>query len=274
MQRVPLLAVCLSALALAVPALASDPSSGEVSKANVKASWKGETTNGGATTITSIMNEGTVVCEAPTCDTYALNVKDSDQLTITATAGSAFTMVEVVLPDGTTIYNSGEETSNSTTVQIAKAPVGAYEVHVALNSLVTTGTYNGMAVLGPVDSKGRPAGSATPTPTPGASPTPEPQPTQPGAQLTIKTRKASARKVAKKLKVTVAASAPVTEVKAFLKRGDKMLGSGTIARIDSSAAITVKLKKKLKAGKYTLSVVGKDSGGRTVGASAPLNAGR
>ena len=273
MRRAPLALLTLLALsAIMVPALAATPESGEVSKASVQVKWSGETNNGFVTTITAITAGRTVVCEPPTCDTFALKVRDSDLLTVTASSATPFTMVEVVTPNGETIYNSGDEDNNSTQVQIENAPVGDYEVHVALNS-PQSASYTGMAVLGPVDAKGRPGGQP-PAQGPPPSSGPEPQPTQPGAHMSVKTKKASARKVRKKLKVAVATSAPVTDVKATLMKGSKTLGTGTAARVEKTATIAVKLRRRLKRGSYRVSVVGRDSGGRTVGASAPLKVGR
>ena len=89
--------------------------------------------------------------------------------------------------------------------------------------------------------------------------------------LVGKPGKAKAAGKKRKLALKLKSSGPVTGVVAKLVKGTKLIGTGKLAKIDGTSKLTIKLKsKKLKKGKYKLNVSGKDSSGRTAGATLPL----
>ena len=253
-------ALAAAAIATAVPALAVEPESGTISNASPRVDWKGETINGGATTLPAVVNGGTVAgCIAPTCETFALTLADAGDLTVTASSPNdrKFVMVEIVKPDGSTIYNGGTETESSTTVKIKKAATGAYEVRIANNALEIE-PYDAFAHL-PIVAAAAPAEPAT-----------QPQPAaRPAATLSVVTRSLSARKSRKKAKLSISSSGPVSDVVVRLRKGSKALATGRLAQLNGRGTVALKLKRALKKGRYTVAVAAKD-GDRPVGATAPL----
>ena len=258
-----------AAAALAtVPALAADPEKGEVSKTAPKVTWTGQSVNGGATTIPAVANGGAPVCQAPSCDTFELSVKDSADLTVIADAPGTggFTMLQIVKPDGEKVYNSGAEDETSTKTRIKKAPAGEYKVEIAANA-INPQDYTASAELAvPAPPPPPPAGGPAPTPT--ATPAPAPAP-QAGATLSLRTRTISAKRSRTRPKLVASASREVTNVRAKLKKGKKTLGRAKLARLAGRATLKFKLRKPLRRGRYAVTVVAKD-GTRTVGLQARI----
>lgn len=266
--RTILCAGAATALA-AVPAFAADPEKGEVSKTAPKVTWTGQSVNGGATTIPAVANGGAPVCQAPSCDTFELDVKDSADLTVIADAPETggFTMLQIVKPDGEKVYNSGAEGETSTKIRIKKAPAGAYKVEIAANALDPQ-DYTASAELA-VPAPPPPAPPAGPAPAPTATPAPAAPAPQAGATLSLRTRTISAKRSRKRPKLVIAASREVTDVQAKLKKGKKVVGRAKLARLAGRGTLKFKLRKPLKRGRYALTVVAKD-GTRTVGLQARL----
>jgi hypothetical protein len=264
--------VAAALAAAAVPALAADPGEGTVSASAPKVSWKGQSINGGATTIPAVGNGGAPVCQAPSCDTFALTVKDSADLIVFADApdSGGFTMVQIVKPDGEKVYNSGAEGETSTKVRIKKAPAGDYKVEIATNALdpMEYSAYAELVVPPPPVAPAQPGATPTPAPTTAPPATTAPQ-AEPGANLGLKTRSLSARRAKKKPALVVTADREVTQVKATLKKGKKVVGKASLAKLAGSGKLTFKLRKALKAGSYTVSLSAKQ-GTRTVGLAAKL----
>ena len=265
-RRLVLATVLAAAVAAPSAASAATPETGSVSFAAPNFKWNGSTTNGGATTISSIQNGGTYACVAPSCDTFTLTVADAGgDLKITVNNGSnGFLMVEVVKPDGSTIYNGGAEGEPKTVVGIKNAPKGDYEIHVASNSILFETLHNGLAELTkPVAVSEEPAPPQT-----GDQPAPQPAPAEaPAANVSLKAGKLSARKIAraKRLGLTIAADKPVSDVVVSLFKGKKRLATGKLASLSGSKAMSLKVARKLKAGSYVLTASAKD-GSRVVGA--------
>lgn len=255
-------ALAAAAIATAVPALAAEPESGTISNASPRVDWKGETINGGLTTLPAVVNGGTVAgCVAPSCETFALTLADAGDLTVTASSPNdrKFVMVEIVKPDGSTIYNGGTETESSTTVKIKKAATGDYEVRIANNALEIE-PYEAFAHL-PIVAAAAPAEPA---------PQPQPQPAaRPAATLSVVTKSLSARRSRKKAKLSISSSGPVSDVVVQLRKGSKALATGRLAQLNGRGTVALKLKRALKKGRYTVAVAAKD-GDRPVGATAPL----
>ena len=82
----------------------------------------------------------------------------------------------------------------------------------------------------------------------------------------MKAPKVKARKARKgaKLKVRVTVSREVQSVVATLKKGKKKVGAGKVGRVVRSGTVKVKLSKKLKAGRYALTVSARDARGVVV----------
>jgi hypothetical protein len=259
-----------AAVAVAVPALASDPSSGTVSNANPKVSWTGKATGYGVVPTNILLTTAgeDPACPASACDTFKLTVADSGDLVVTAacTTADQFTELHVHKPDGSTVYVQSEQ-GKPAAVKIKSAAKGDYTIDVLTNDDVTSdGTYNASAEL---KTAAAPAGPAVPTVPPAPAGSTAPPPPTPAATLTLKTTKLSARKAKKAPKVQLTASAPVTAVSAVLKKGSKSVAKASLAKLTGTGTLTFKLKKKLTPGTYQLVAAAKD-GARTIGLAAKL----
>ena len=261
--------------ALAAPvslAIAADPESGTVSKSTPTVEWSGELTFPYATWLQWFQNDGSadVACEAPSCDSFALTVADGPaDVTLTMTADSAdsgsFEAIRVVKPDGSTAYVNNTEVENPTKLVLKKAANGEYAVDVSTGSKAQA-TYTASAAMAvPAAPSTPPAGGTQPPPT---TNTPPQQPAAPPSDftLTVKAPKASARKTRKgaKLKATVSVSREVESLTATLKKGKKTVGVGKLGRFAGSKKVAVKLSRKLKKGKHTLTVSARDAQGVVV----------
>ena len=161
MRSVLRLAACslLTVLAIAAPAGAAEPASGTVSLASPTTAWSG-TANG---YLFRTGNEFTGACEAPFCDSYDLTLAEAGQLTVTATAraGSGFTRIEIVRPDGSYVGDGGAADNRGTRITIKAAEKGEYTVNVMTNRNPTVdGSYDATALL-------EPAGAGFSGPAPG-----------------------------------------------------------------------------------------------------------
>lgn len=265
--RVLCILAAAAVAALAVPAIAAEPTEGTVSTAAPKISWTGQSVNGGATTIPAVANGGAPACVPPSCDTFALKVENSFDLTVAADAPDTggFLMIQIVKPDGETIYSGGAEGETSNKVKIKKAPVGDYEIQIAANALDPV-DYSASAELA--------VASSTPvTPPPASTPPPAaPGPAataEPSANLGLKTRSLSARRAKRAPKLKITADREVTDVVAQIKKGKKVLGKARLARLSGSGTVKFKLRKALRPGKYVVMVAAKQ-GTKTVGLTTKL----
>ena len=252
----------------AVPALAAEPESGSVSNAAPTFEWTGESNGYGYYPVHSITGEGE--CAPPLCDSVELEVVDSANLTLTVDnnaangPGTDVVQVDVVKPDGEKMLTGGTD-GKPTVVKIKNAPKGTYTIEVTTNEQQQNdGSYKGVAVLGTGTAPAPPPATTTPTP----QTTPPPAQQQPAAALSLKTRKASAKKSRKGLKLAIGTSKPVKDLTAALVKGKKVVGKGKLASLASSG--TVKLKtKKLKPGRYLVALDATDaSSGQKVGLRA------
>ena len=245
------LLTALFALALVVPAGATDPSSGKVSRSSPKVTWTGAVTGFAAW---QLYNQGMGMCEDPSCDTFTLEVADGPaNLALRVKSADSNIFLEVVRPDGKTELFGGASMDVKATIK--NAPNGTYTLNIAQNEQ-TQGAHEGTAELL----------------LPSAAPPPAPAPTVTApapAQLTVKGGKVSARR-ARKVAATVSTSAPVTALKAVLKRGSKTVATGSLARLEGTGKVTLKVKGRLKPGTHVLKVTATDSAGRAVAASTKL----
>lgn len=254
-----LAAASLLAAALAVPALASEPESGKVSKSSPKVTWKGEIASFQSW---QLYNQGQGRCLEPSCDTFSLEVADGPApLKITVTSSDSTIIVEVVKPDGSKEQFGAEQKAQAT---IKNAPNGTYTINVAQNEQ-TTATHEGTAeLLFPT----APA-PAAPAATPAAG-----SPTAPVPTLSLAVGKVFAKRLKKGIPVRVKASAPVSRVAATLARGRKVVARGSVARIDSAGVVKLKVSGRPKPGTYTLTVTAVDGQGRAVRKTARVKIGR
>lgn len=191
--------------------------------------------------------------------------------------------------------DAGPEGDGETTGKIYEGPAGVISVdlppsHGGKAGMKLTGTafsfYNMGAVLGSTDyipdegswkyngaacsGSGSAPTPGSPAPTPGPAPGPQPAPspgspqTQALGKLAIKASptKLKAKKVKKSAKFTLTSSEDVTNLTAALKKGSKTVGTGKLATVKKGKTpLKLKIKGKLKKGKYQLVLNGKKSDG-------------
>lgn len=260
--------------AIASTALAATPENGTVSEASPKVTWTSELTASWFASRAVILEQaagqnGRNPCEAPTCDTFTLNVANQKDLSIGLNGPEADDQLiyRITKPDGE--YVSGTENAGANgylVVKIKNAPTGAYLIEL-WNYYVASATHENYAELA-VSNPAPVAPPAGGTPPPSGGSTPQPT-TVEAINVDVKTGKASARKLArsKKLAATVTVSRPVSSVKAVLKKGSQTVGKGSLGATSGTKKLTLKLSKKLKKGTYSLTVVASDgstSGTKTI----------
>jgi len=268
MSRTPRRVLCgiLIAGGLASTAVAATPESGTVSKSSPRVDWTGQTIGSYFTRVpAAITANDTVPCEAPSCDSFALTVADSANLTVAADIGqpadnAGAVTIRIRKPDNSVVVGSSDADSVSAgkhyKIVIKNAPTGAYTVEYWNNFFDGPIDYNGYAELA--------VASATPPPNDGTSAPPPPGGTPPGQteaiDLQVKVGKVSSRKLRKsrKFPATITVSREVSSVTATFAKGKKTLGKGTLGRTSGTKKLTVKTAKKVKKGTYSLSVVATD----------------
>jgi methionine-rich copper-binding protein CopC len=265
-----LLAVLAVLILPASVALATEPSSGEVSKANPKFQWTGSTTSSYPNFVAMGQDPDGTPCQSPACDTFALKVADGGidlifkaHMDKDGSTGPANTGLRITKPDGTKQYTTGPSgAASELKVTLKKAPAGDYVVDLVNNFVGQPQTFTASAELAV------PAAPAPAAPAPAAPPAAQAPAAAPETKLTVKPARIKAK--AKKLSVAVTASAPITGVTATLAKGGKKVATGKAARVEGSAKIAVKLAKKLKPGKYLMTVTGTDAQGRAVTGQAAV----
>ena len=260
----------LAALAVAVPALAAEPESGEVSAASPAVQWKGKAAGYTFGTVGSL-NGAFPGCDAPYCDEFTLGVKDKADLVVAAATdnGDAFTSLEIEEPDGTIHYNGGSGGTTKTAIKLKQAKPGTYLVRTMTNNPPARGDeYSASATLAvPRPPASPPPSSPAPPPVQAAPPAVAP-PT-----ITVRPGRLSARKARGRLKVGLSSDGRLTGLVATLKKGSKMVGSGRLATLDGPGRIVLKVKK-LRKGSYTFRVAGKSGAGNVVATQVQLKIGR
>jgi len=283
LRTTALLAAAAAATSLAaLPALAASPENGSVSNATPRVEWTGEAAGYGSSLLNLISETAGAdpACEAPACDTFTLEVVDSNDLTISfdnikaSGPGCDCPRIAVKKPDGSFVYLAAEA-EKPVVMKIKAAPKGKYELYLQTNEQAQNdASYKASAVLA-VPAAAPPAGGEPPA---GPAPTPAPgqpqpgqaqPPAQAGPQITIKTRTASARKSKRKLTVAVSSSQALSGVVAQLLKGKKVVAKGKLATLNGAGKVALK-GKKLKKGRYTLVVTGKAASGAQAGASVPF----
>lgn len=184
---------CILLLALVVvpatAAPAADPSSGSISNATPTVEWTGLLAEG-AVSYNGFNNDPALPCAPPSCDTFALEVKDPGQVTITVelqrvgSSGAANAGVRLTMPDGTQSFQGGlSEPGKPYKLVIKKAVAGDYTVDITDSFVGSPGEYKASATLA---GAAAPAAPAAPAP-PQQQPQPEPQP-GPGGEQRVATQ--------------------------------------------------------------------------------------
>ena len=255
--------------AVAGTAVAATPDAGTVSASSPKVTWTGETTGSYFTRVpTAVSADDSVPCQAPSCDTFALKVETKANLTVAADIGQpsdnpGAVTIRVRKPDGSVVVGSSgaDEVSEGKPykVQIKGADVGDYTVEYWNNFYDGPITYSGYAELA-VPKPAAPAPVDVPAPTTAPAPTTE---TTQAIDVTVAGAKAKGKKASAKVTVSRA----VTGITATLKKGAKVVATGTRGATSGTATIALKAKKALKKGTYALTVTatdGKTSTAKTV----------
>jgi hypothetical protein len=246
MRRLIVPALPLLAALLLVPAiaLASEPGSGEISKASPRVIWTGSTENSWFNyTLLNTDNSGD--CAAPLCDRFTLKVADGgvdlavkvrmDELSAQGANGQGG--IRITLPDGSTTWTTGESGPEKDLKAIVKkAAAGEYLVDFTNTFVGGEQTYAASAEL-------------LVPPAPAAS------------TATTLTLKPFTAKAGRRLMAKVSSNGAVTGLTAVLAKGGKKLATAHLARLEGAGKLTLKPKKKLRPGRYLLTVSGRDAGG-------------
>lgn len=250
MRRVLISLLLLAALA--VPATATTPSSGKVSKDTPKVTWTGQVTGFASW---QGYNQGQSACNNPSCDTFALEVADGPaNLTLRVKSDDSTIFLEVIKPDGSSELFGGA--SQDVKATLKNAANGAYTLNIAQNES-TQGGHEGTAELALASAAPGPSGAPSP------APTPTPAPDQAKPSVSIKVGKVSARK-ARKISVRLATSSPLKAVQLSLLRGRKTVARAALSELAGSKSLTLRVKGRLKKGTHKLRLLARDSAGRRV----------
>ena len=285
-RRTGALLTGLAVIGGAASAVAATPESGEVSKANPRVEWTGKVANSYFNRLPMLLADlagqgAAVPCgqAAGTCDSFALKVADSDDLTITADApestsqtGDAGSQVSlrITKPDGSkeihTTESAGASPEKPLVVKIKKAPAGDYTIEYFNYFYGSSIPYNASATLGKPAAVGAPEAPVVTAPGTPTAPTTSDTPVATTVELSAKVGKASARKLNKKRKLSasITVSREVKTLTATLKSGSKAIAKGSLGSFSGTRTVSLKLAKKLKKGNYTLAVVATDPAGATV----------
>lgn len=272
-----LAAVGSLATGLVASSQAASPESGTVSAAAPKVNWEGTVQSSGIFYM-AWDEDPEIPCDPPACDPFMLKVDGAHSLLTvslnvqneSAAGGEGGGGLRIKLPSGE--YNWVKGTSGPKTalrVKLKNPAPGDYEV-TSVASYICCGPSDYLA------SAEVPGGAPAPAPAPATgAPAPSASP-EPAPSITVKAGKLSAKKLKKAKKFTVALSSngQVNKLKASFRKGKKAIGAGTLASLNGSGKLTIKIAKKaakkLKKGTYSFSVSGTDSQGRTVGTSLRL----
>jgi hypothetical protein len=248
--RHALLAVLLALVVCASPAAAADPATGSVDQAHPKLAWTGQITsfpeytanNGGAG----------APCAPQTCDEFSFELKDAAvDLNIKVEDPDASAIgFTLTLPDGSSQWVGGS-------IKIKKPATGTYTVDTVANES-TQSQYKGTVVAG--YPAAAPAASAP------AAVAPAPATAPPPALRALTTKARSTRKLTLKLEST----GPVNQVAVAVIKGRKVVGRVVVSRLAGRGAAVIKLRRKLKPGRYALALSGTDDAGRAVSGSGTL----
>ena len=261
-----LLATTAVLLLPATAAVAAEPGSGEVSKASPRVIWTGSTTNSWFN-YTLINADNSADCTAPLCDRFTLKVVDGGfDMVVKVRADSQTTDganvtggVRITAPDGSGSWTTGETgPDKDLKVTVKKAVAGEWLIDYTNTFVGGAQTYAASAeLLVP------PPAVAPAAPMPAAPPAAAP------AAVTL-SAKPFAAKAGRKLVARLRSSGSLTGLTAVLAKGGKKLATGKLAALNGNGKLTIRPKRRLKPGRYLLTVTGKDAAGRVVTAQAAV----
>lgn len=109
-----------------------------------------------------------------------------------------------------------------------------------------------------------PGGTPTPEPSTTATPAPTTSATPaPSGPTTLPVRIAGrARAKGKRLAVKLASTETITDLAAQLRKGSRVLGRGSLARLDGKATLRLKAARKVRKGRYLLDLAGTRANGQ------------
>jgi len=281
--------------ALGSSAYAATPEQGTLSSSEPRFSWSGSVTaSWGPRNVANTTGDDSVPCEQPYCDSVVLKVADGGKYLIAgadAPQDGDQVTIRVHLPNGDIVVADGDAGPGSPfTVQVDDAAKGDYAVDYMTYYVDGPVQFAGFASLGvplfateggdstsgsgstqqegqqqqqspPPSSEQAPANPASAPP---AAPAPAPVR---AIALTAKAPKLSARRLrrSKGFTVPVTVSRGVASITATLTKGRRVMGAGRAGATARAAKLRVKLRKRLKAGRYQLTLVADDGAGtRTV----------
>jgi hypothetical protein len=165
---------------------------------------------------------------------------------------------EAVEPKGTQL-----KSFNIVTEEAVQALPGAAPTPVKGGSLYEDDNASGgknTFTIGGACPAAVPAAPATTTGTPATPGQPVAQTQDGPLPVKVTTTKFKAKKVKKGMSLKLSSTEPITQLAAQIKKGKKVLGKGTLAKLDGKG--TLKLKAKgLKKGTYVLDLAGTDAKG-------------
>lgn len=254
-------------LLLPSAATAAEPSSGQVSKGSPTVTWTGATLNAWFN-YTLINADNTSDCMPTFCDRFTLTVVDGGidlavriRMDDASSDGSNGTGgIRITPPTGDPTWTTGESgPDRDLKATVKKAPAGDYLIDFVNTFVGGEQTHTATAeLLVPPPPPPPVVAPAAVTTTTAAAET---------VTLTVKPFRARA---GKRLSARLSSGGPLTGLTATLKKGRRKAATGKLARLDGTGKLTLKARRKLKPGRYVLTVTGKDAQGRTVSGRATV----
>ena len=254
-----------TAVVVAAPGRASEPSSGTVSASNPSVSWTGEAET--APFAQQMREEQYRTCGPAICDTFALEVADPGDLTVQVKGEEHAVGFQVVAPDGTKVFadNFDGDPTQPVVIVVQSAKPGDYGIEIWQDATEADAhQLSGSAQLAPPPA---------PAPPPASASSPAPQPADPPAapRLAVRTTRVRVRQVARRrVGLRVSASSPVTDVRAQILKGRRVVGRGALARLDGTDRVVVRTRKRLAPGRYTVGLSARAASGERVAVSRRL----
>jgi len=266
-------------------AIAAEPDKGTISASSPKVTWTGEVVNSYFNRVPmAVTEDDSVPCGPSTCDAFELTLQTPGNLTILANVDAeednpGAVTVRVRNEGNATVFSSDADSVSENKpykIVIKNAKAGVYDIEYT-NNFAGPVTYKASAELPgatpvPSNAAQSPAGAPQSSPAQQGTPGPvqPPQQTSSSFTLTVKAAKTSARKAKRSRKVfaSVSVDREVQSATASLKKGKTVIGKGKLGTFNGTKKLTVKLSKKaakkLKKGKFSLTVAAKDGQGVTV----------
>lgn len=266
-RALSLAAAAGAAVAVAAPGRASEPSSGTVSASNPMVSWTGEAET--APFAQQMRDEQYRTCGPAICETFALKVEDGGELTVQVKGEEHSVGFQVIAPDGTKVFadNFDGDPTQPVTIVIQSAKPGDYGIEIWQDATEADAhQLSGSAQLAPPP----PPAAASPAP-PASSPAPQPAAPPAPARLRVRTARLRLRQVARRrVGLRISASSPVTDVRAQIIKGRRVVGRGALGRLDGTGRILVRTRNQVAPGRYVVGLSATAASGARVAVSRRL----